>query len=118
MVRLIPALAVAVAVAIPAGAQQSQSPGCLHGSGEASAERERRGAAIRVARMINSAEVNGRTPFRPLYALNVPTPEGWQARLVTDGTTYAFSVKDTTDPCGFTLFSDDSGLIYQGAALR
>ena len=95
MVRLIPVLAVAVAVAIPAGAQQSQSPGCLHGSAEASAERERRGAAIRVARMIHSAEVNGRTPFRPLYALNVPTPEGW----------------------GFTLFSDDSGLIYQGAAL-
>ncbi len=118
MVRLISALAVAVVAAIPAGAQQSPSPGCLHGSSEASAERERRGEAIRVARMINSAEANGRTPFRPLYTLNVPTPEGWQARLVTDGTTYAFSVKDTTDPCGFTLFSDDSGLIYQGAALR
>jgi hypothetical protein len=45
-------------------------------------------------------------------------PDRWDPRLVTDGATYAFSVKDTTDPCGFTLFSDDTGIIYVGEAMR
>jgi len=68
--------------------------------------------------MINSAEANGPRPFRPLGVLNVPTPAGWEARLVTDGTSYAFSLKDSSDSCGFTLFSDDTGVIYLGTAMR
>ena len=119
MVRFVPALLLAIAAAIPAVAQQSTSQtNCLHGAAESSAESDRRNAVIRAARMINSGEVNAPKPFRPLDTLNVPIPAGWEARLVTDGASYAFSVKDTTDPCGFTIFSDDSGLIYQGAALR
>jgi hypothetical protein len=35
-----------------------------------------------------------------------------------DGTSYSVSLHDTQSaPCGFSLFSDESGLIYQGAAL-
>jgi len=96
---------------------------CLHGPNESPAERDRRNAAIRLARMINTAEVTGRTnsgmPYQPLSAIrNLTVPDRWDPRLVTDGATYAFSVKDTTDPCGFTLFSDDTGIIYVGEAMR
>jgi hypothetical protein len=90
---------------------------CWHGPNESAEQRDRRVEAVRVARMINSAEVNGRQPYRALETLNVPVPAGWEARLTTNGTTYAFSVKDTEDPCGFTLFSDDRGVIYVGEAL-
>lgn len=35
-----------------------------------------------------------------------------------DGTTYSVSLHDTqSSACGFSLFSDESGLIYQGSAL-
>ena len=69
-------------------------------------------------RRINTAQANAPKPYRPLAALNIPVAPGWEARLATDGNTCAFSVKDTTDPCGFTLFSDDIGVIYTGEALR
>jgi hypothetical protein len=31
---------------------------------------------------------------------------------------YVFAIKDTTDPCGFAYFSDDSGLIYTAQPLQ
>jgi hypothetical protein len=111
-------VAAALGLSVSALAQQPTPITCLHGPNESTDECDRRVAALRVARMINSAEANGRTPYRPLPMLNVSTPVGWDARLTTDGTTYAFSVKDTTDPCGFTLFSDEGGVIYVGEALR
>jgi hypothetical protein len=105
-------------VLAPAAAQQPTAIACFHGANESTEQRDRRTAAIRVARMINSAEANGRTPYRPLAMLNVPVPEAWEARLVTDGSSYSFSVKDRLDPCQFTLFSDDTGVIYLGEAMR
>lgn len=99
-------------------AQQPIPITCLHGPNESTEQRDRRVAAVMTARRINTAEVNGPKPYRPLAALNIPVASGWQAHLATDGNTYAFSVKDTTDPCGFTLFSDDTGVIYVGDALR
>ena len=108
-------------LALPAAAVAQQSSAtitCLHGPNESAEQRDGRVAAVRVARMINSAEANGRSPYRALPMLNVPVPAGWEAHLTTDGTSYAFSVKDATDPCGFTLFSDERGLIYSGEALR
>ena len=38
--------------------------------------------------------------------------------LAVDGKGYAFSIKDSTDPCGFAFFSDQDGIIYSGEALR
>ena len=41
-------------------------------------------------------------------------------RLTLDLTTsgYWFTVKDTTDPCGFAYISNDSGLIYTAQPIR
>ena len=111
-------VAAAVGMSISALAQQPAPITCLHGPNESTDQRDRRVAAVRVARMINSAEANGRTPYRPLAMLNVPVPTGWEARLTTDEMSYAFSVKDTADPCEFSMFSDERGTIYSGEALR
>ena len=118
--RMLSGIVVATALGFSAStlAQQPTPTTCLHGPNESPDQRERRVAAVRVARVINTAEANGRTPYRPLLMLNVAVPEGWNADLTTDGMAYAFSVKDATDPCGFTLFSDEDGVIYVGEALR
>ena len=51
-------------------------------------------------------------PFDELF--NLPDmPEGFRVQLHTDGTTYTFSVKDTRDPCGYAVFSDQSLDIYE-----
>ncbi len=44
--------------------------------------------------------------------------EGFELRLTTDGTTYALSLTDENDPCRFTLFSDERGVIFQGQPMR
>jgi len=38
--------------------------------------------------------------------------------LAVDANGYAFSIKDSTDPCGFAYFSDQSGVIYAGEYIR
>jgi hypothetical protein len=45
-------------------------------------------------------------------------PQGFVVHLTTDGATYAFSVKDTLDPCAFGYFSDQDGTIYNGRAIQ
>ena len=41
-----------------------------------------------------------------------PIPRGFQAQMTTDGASYAFSLKDTLDPCRFAYFSDQDGVVY------
>lgn len=40
-------------------------------------------------------------------------PFGFVRRLVFDRWSYIVSLKDTLDPCGFSLFSDQDGVIYE-----
>jgi len=57
--------------------------------------------------------------FRELTTSGLPPrPSGFLTQLTVEGSTYALVVKDTTDPCGYTLFSDQEGLIYVGSPLR
>ncbi len=118
-------LALACVVAAAGGSSRpavAQQPACLHGEDEPAAQRDRRLQALRVARQINTLEANGRNQaggFQPLAALpGVTSPQGFTIHFAGDAATYAFSVKDGTDPCAFAYFSDDSGLIYMGQALR
>ena len=113
---------VAAMVLFLAGAGVSSAQPCLHGSGEVPAQRARRQEALRLARQINTAENFGRTPqaknpYRPLTELtNVgPVPAGFVVQLTTDGATYSFSIKDMIDPCRYTIFSDQEGIIFHGA---
>jgi hypothetical protein len=45
-------------------------------------------------------------------------PDGFELRLAATPTTYAFSVRDNTDPCRFVYFSDQQGVIFHGEAIR
>jgi hypothetical protein len=100
-----------------------QQPACLHGADESAAQQVRRRAALTLTRQINTLQNSTKSKgqaYQPLARLpNVmATPEGFTVHFATDGATYAFSVKDTMDPCAFAYFSDELGLIYTGQPLR
>ena len=114
--------AVATTGFVPAVAAQ-QERRCLHGAAESPAEGSRRIAALRLMRSINTAHAQafGSTrTYGPLSDLTgvSAVPDGFVVQHAADGRGYAFAAKDTSDPCGFTLFSDQLGLIYVGAPLR
>jgi hypothetical protein len=106
-----------------AHAASGQDRTCLHGPDETPGNRTRREKAVALAYDINAAQqVARRLRFRsdqggyvPLEELrNVPaTPAGFRVQLLTDGATYAFSVKDMTDPCLYAVFSDQAGDVYE-----
>jgi hypothetical protein len=59
------------------------------------------------------------TTYQPINTLTgVSSPAGFVAHLAVDASGYVFSIKDSTDPCGFAFFSDQAGIIYQGEAIR
>src|SRR4029453_1290704 len=99
------------------GGAANQDRACLHGPSEAPEQVARRRAAVTYARQVNTAEAARRREagsFGQLSALSSlgEVPAGFQVQLSTDGTTYAFSIKDETDACRFALFSDQAGLIF------
>ena len=106
----------------PVAAQQQQA--CLHADNEASEHRARRVQALTLARQVNTNQygvaLRTTNAFQPIadLALTAPTPEGFDLRLTTDGQAYAFSLRDTTDPCLFGFFSDEQGVIYQGRVIQ
>jgi hypothetical protein len=79
-------------------------------------------SAVTVARQINTAEARSwptTKRYMPLAELTgVMVPEGFDAHVSTDGTSYTFSVKDVQDACRFAVFSDQEGLIYTASPLR
>src|ERR1700732_4500635 len=99
------AVAVVSGISIRMPAQQQRT--CLHDrASETSEQAARRTAAVNYVRQVNTAEARHRQLYAALANLDaVPTPEGFASQLSTDGTTYTFSVKDTTDACRFALFS-------------
>jgi hypothetical protein len=97
---------------------------CLHGPAESADQQGRRRQALARARQINSAQVVAQTQtgtYQPLEQLSsrvTVDAQGFVTHLAVDANGYAFSIKDSLDPCGFGFFSDQSGVIYQGEALR
>jgi hypothetical protein len=121
---LLALLAIPVAAPPSIRATQSAQPLlCLHGSSEQPNGRTRREQALRIADQINRSEAAAvgfsRNPvYRPLEGFGgVPVaPAGFRLQFYTDGATYAFSLKDTLDPCRYTIFSDQDQAIYQAVA--
>jgi len=113
----------ALLVLSTSGIASAQNKQCLHDQLETRADRTRREKALELADEINRAQGvarrfgarPGQGPYKPLDELfNLPgTPDGFRVQLHTDGTTYTFSVKDTRDPCGYAVFSDQSLDIYE-----
>jgi hypothetical protein len=101
----------------------AQESACLHGASEVPAELGRRRAALRFARQLNTLEneaYNRDHRYRIAGELSdlPPTPDGFRAQLSSDGSTYAFSVKDTRDSCHFAYFSDQQGVIYTATPIQ
>jgi hypothetical protein len=102
-------------------ARPQAAPACLHGRSEAPANKTRREQALALAEQINRAEDTGPTvvppqgrTYRPFEQLRVPaTPVGFKLQFYTDGSTYAFSLLDTRDPCHYAIFSSQNRLIYE-----
>jgi hypothetical protein len=120
-------LCAALAAAAPSlhsrpAAQLGHIPTCLHDDAETQEQRARREGAVRLAKAIveRQAEAAERTRlYAPLPALRnlPPAPRGFDVRLYTDGVGFVLSLKDTLDPCKFAIFSDESGFVYEKAAL-
>ena len=94
-----------------------RTPQCLHDEPETSANRTRRERAVEWAHQINAAQAKmfgprgGRNSYVPLDRLfNLPqAPEGFKLQFHVEQDTYAFSIKDTRDPCLYAVFSDQRG---------
>lgn len=104
----------------PAGGRRGA---CLHGPSETPANAARRQEALTFARQVNTLEAAGKRAGDTYYALAdlpglPPLPDGFQARLTTDGESYVFSVKDISDACHFAFFSDQDGMIYTATPTR
>ena len=108
----------------PASATAQQRPACLHGPTETTADAARRVDALRVVRAINTAQAQAFQSSRAYANLQTLTtsglpsrPAGFSAQLTVEGSTYTIQLRDTTDPCRYTFFSDQDGVIYVGSPL-
>ena len=83
---------------------------------------ERRSAATRYAREINTMEAAAFGQLRSYQSLEqLPAhglPNDYDVQLTTDGTGYLFSIKDKTDPCHGAMFSDQTGVIYTAVPIQ
>ena len=108
---------------------------CLHGPGELPEEAARRSVAVAAVRVINTAQMRSKAQARNFLntaeVLQLPdlvqlreaaqdneVAPGWHLRLWTATDGYIFTISDTTDPCRFSYFSDDRGLIYTAQPIR
>lgn len=99
-----------------AGAADAQQ--CLHGPDESASERSRREAAVDFVARLNAAQKAALEERGTYVALTdaVPpgdVPLGFVPRVTFDRWSYAVSLKDLFDPCGFALFSDQDGRVYE-----
>jgi hypothetical protein len=119
------ALAVCVVVLGCASSASAQQQACLHDRTETPANKTRRERALDVAQRINMMERMGPPlrpgqRYRPFEDLTmIPAiPDGFTLQFHTDGNSYSFSLKDTRDACGYAIFSDQEGLIYEAIPMR
>jgi hypothetical protein len=102
----------------------AQQRACLHGQDEAPDQIARRQLALGMTRHINTLQAVGSArnggAYQPLAQLPIAEafPQGFTVHLASDGQSYAFSVKDTLDPCRFGYFSDEGGIIYAGQVIQ
>jgi hypothetical protein len=101
-----------------------QPPACLHGPNETAADAGRRMDALRVVRAINSAQAQtfrasqAYANFQTLTTAGLPSrPAGFAAQLTVEGSAYTIVLRDAVDPCRYTLFSDQDGVIYVASPL-
>ncbi|MBI3264326.1 MAG: hypothetical protein HYZ58_14410 [Acidobacteria bacterium] len=122
-------------------AGQALAQDCLNGQSPTAEQKTRRASALSLTRAINTAESafasrnNGRYgslkelldsgALKPMLgkstALNFAIDEpmlGWKLEFASSPEGYSFLVKDKIDPCGFSYYSNQVGLIYHGEPIR
>ncbi|MGH9812538.1 MAG: hypothetical protein ACRD4T_05320 [Candidatus Acidiferrales bacterium] len=129
-------------LAVGLAAVSAQAQQCLHGDNETAVEKERRILALNAVRFINTAEMNHFRQFGKYAAwkglASSPATEevrGWYKseaikaidlsaesrilpgltlRLTTNGEKYSLLLRDESDPCKFSFYTDQEGVIYYG----
>lgn len=116
------AVALTIVVVVGSNFSTAQPAPCDPNAALTDGQNNRRRLAITAARQINTAEAQAARQLRryaPLGELtNVSIPEGFEAQVSTDSTSYTFSIKDLQDACKFAVFSDQVGVIYTATPLR
>jgi hypothetical protein len=116
------AVALIVAVVVGSSFSKAQPAPCDPNAPLADEQKNRHRLAITAARQINTAQAQASSQLKryaPLGELtNVSIPEGFEAQVSTDSTSYTFSVKDLQDACKFAVFSDQVGVIYTANPIR
>lgn len=93
-----------------------------------SAKQARRMSLIQAARAINVTEVDQQeatgqfADWKTLEeseayrknGVNLPALTSVRVFVDTDGTHFSVAVADTTDPCLYTVFSNETGILYEG----
>lgn len=127
-----------VALTLVAPATRAQN--CQDGAPPTSDQRARRATALSVMRAINTAQSGfaarnggrfgslkelldsgtlepavGKTPLN--FTIDEPLL-GWKFEFTSSPEGYAFLLKDRLDPCSFSFYSNQMGLIYQGRPIR
>ena len=91
---------------------------CLHREDESAGERLRRQAAVDFVVELNAAQTRqqretGRYASLAEVRQSTNAPLGFVPRLVVDQFGYMVKVIDMFDPCGFALFSDERGVVFE-----
>jgi hypothetical protein len=91
---------------------------CLVTNVESADQRARRDDAVQYLIAINTAQARSQSEGGRFVALDdiqgLPsTPVGFIPKLLYDQWSYIVRLKDYFDACGFALFSDERGVIYQ-----
>ena len=111
------AQSIAVAVLVLLIVSQASAQECPP-KGDQAYSHQRRAAAVRYLVVLHEAELRSQAEtgrFAPLNDLRglVSAPVGFVPRLVFDQWSYMVRLTDLFDPCGFALFLDDQGVIYE-----
>ena len=91
---------------------------CLRAEGPSPDQAERREAAVRYLATVNAAQARAQqqkgtfVPLSEAVAVGAP-PVGFVPTLLFDRWSYIVRLSDLFDPCGFTLFADATGKIYE-----
>lgn len=117
---------------------------CLHGPNETPQENDRRMHALAVTRFVNTVEhryKNTHGKFLPSselqdaaivgemgltdtyahknasFAAGTDVLQGFELSFTLGEDSYSFRVTDKMDPCGFSFFSDQRAVIFEGHAI-
>ena len=114
-----PWLAIQVALVTVCFAGTAEAQRCLHGPDESEVQSVRRQAAIAFVQQLNDVQTRLERERGSYVALAeavsaADVPIGFVPRLIFDRWGYTITLKDTLDACGYSLFSDQHGTIYEG----